>query len=490
MATTSSVSPLSSAWVQSMVNLTLSTERKPLTTLQSQRDTVEIRKGIYSDISSKVSTLRSSIESLRGDSNAFTKKTVAVNNPSTGDVATAALDGTSAVAGSYTLQVTKLAQAHQIASDKQNSIAAALNLSGTFTIKGVGAKDQDGNYTDITIQMDSGHTLNDIRAAINSKTYADDKQVQATIVDGRLVLTSESTGLASKIKLIDSSYDSGTPQANTGVLKGLGIEVDASGALTETVNGKLVDELQAAQDAQFSVNNISITRSSNKGLTDVVQGLSLDLLKENSSATISVGNDYSSMESQVKSLLDNANSLMKYLKQKMEPTESGKDDKGRPTYSPAAVGQDSSLLLLRQNVASGLLGKYEGAASGAPKYLADLGVSIDSNGLFTLSDSTKLQTALKSNLKGVKDLFDNVLVKLDDRLKDYSSGDNAVLSVRQKSLTDQSKQLTEQIGQYERRLKARETALTSHYSDLQAQIISLTYQYQSFQAGSTYSSSG
>lgn len=487
MATTSTVSPLSTAWVQSMVNLTLVNERKPLTTLQSQRDTVEVRKGIYSDIGSKVKALRSSIESLRGDSNAFTKKTVAVSNPSTGDVATAALNGTSAVAGNYTLQVSKLAQAHQIASDKQSSTSTSLNLSGMFTIKGVGAKDENGNYTDISIQVDSSHTLNDIRAAINSKTYADDKQVQATIVDGRLVLTSESTGLDSKIKLIDSSYNE---EANDGVLKGLGIEVDANGALTEMVNGKLVDELQAAQNAQFTVNNISISRSTNKGLTDVVQGLSLDLLKENSSVTISVGNNYSAMETQVKDLLDNANSLMKYLKQKMEPTETGKDDKGRATYSPAAVGQDSSLLMLRQNVASGLLGKYEGAATGAPKYLTDIGVSVGSDGLFTLSDSTKLQTALKSNLKGVKDLFDNVLAKLDNRLTEYVSGDNGVLSARQKSLSDQSKQLNEQISQYQSRLKARETALSSYYSDIQAQILNMTYQYQSFQAGSTYSSYG
>lgn len=486
MATISTVSPLSTSWVQSMVNLTLATERQPLTTLQSQRDTVEVRKGIYSDITSKVSALRSSIESLRGDSNAFIKKTVAVSNPSTGDVAAAALDGTSAVAGNYTLHVDKLAQAHQIASDKKGT-TAALNLSGTFTIKGVGAKDENGNYTDISIQVDSNHTLNDIRSTINSKTYADNKQVQATIVDGRLVLTSESTGLDSKIKLIDNSYSAG---ANTGVLKGLGIEVDESGELTETVDGKLVDQLQAAQNAQFTVNNISIIRSTNKGLTDVVQGLSLDLLKDDSSVTIKVGNDYSTMETQVKSLLDNANSLMKYLKQKMEPTETGKDDKGRATYTPAAVGQDSSLLLLRQNVASGLLGKYESAASGAPKYLTDIGVSVGSDGLFTLSDSTKLQTALKTNLKGVTDLFDNVLAKLDDRLEEYVTGDNAVLSARQKSLTDQSKQLSEQISQYERRLKARETALSSHYSDLQAQILNMTYQYQSFQAGSTYSSFG
>lgn len=594
----SGISPTSPQWVEQLVNQTMAYERQPLTKLESQRDTLNVKNAIYSDISSKITDLKSAIAALNtteyGVTDAFAAKALSVTNANPDvDVTSVSLDGTSAVSGVYDLTVTKLAQSHQIGSAQQSQTTEALGLSGTFVIGGAATASVSGstgsgnpvsgfgtaavrsgetqlgsgNYyvefrqnsdtsawefrvvdengeavrvddaTDADTATTSGwqdyssvknstfdtgrgltitfadsdptatqlfggtntasadytaqgasitvastDSLNDILSNINSATYAEGNEVQATIVDRRLVLTADRTGLSGAITLDDTS---GT------VLQDLGILSADGGGLGGTLATGA--ELRPAQNAQFTINGITgIERSKNTGLTDVIQGLSIDL-KAEGSATITVQKDTDGVVEDVKSMLEKVNDLMDYIQQKTEPVKGNDDTNGNPTYTAAPLGTDWSVRWMRQNIASKLLGEYSGALGDNPRYLVDVGVSVNDEGKFELSDSSKLTAALNDNFGAVQDLFDNVLGDLDTELDKYVTGEGSIINSTQDSISTELTDLNDRIDSYEERLQVKEDALRNQYAAVQSQLISMTYQFQSMQAfsiGGLYNSQG
>ncbi len=590
MSTLGSVSPTSAAWVDQLIQQTMAFERQPLVNLETKRDTLNIRNSIYNDITTKIETLQSSIESLVGTTygltNSFNTKSVSVvNDDPDVDVVNVSTSGSSAVPGTYDLTVTQLAQSHQIGSERQAHSDVALGYSGTFVIGGASARsltfidtgtnnpvsgfavnaaadavyegetqlgtgnyyielrqndasewqfrvvDENGdavrvdNVTDagtettsnwqsyssvkdstfdtgrglkitfadadpieqqlfgdidiasvgyeaqgISITVDSTDSLNDIRTAINDATFAEGNEVQATVVDNRLVLTGQRTGDTADIALSETA---GT------VLQELGI-LDAWGFV--------FNELRPAQNVKFNINGITgIERTKNTGLTDVVQGLSFDI-KEEGSATVTVAKDDDTVVEDVKTLIDNVNDVMKYLKAKTEATVSNDDEDGNPTYTAAPLGSDWNMRWLRTEIASDLLGEYSGALGDAPSYLYQLGITLDDDGLFTLEDESALTDALSDDFGAVQDLFSDLFGTLDDRLDKYVDGTDSIISYTKDGLDSEIDDLDDRIDSYEKRLEIRQEALRTQYSAVQSMLISMTYEYQSFQAfsGSMY----
>src|SRR5690606_18517127 len=145
--------------------------------------------------------------------------------------------GPSAAVGTYEVVVTKLAKAHRIASDDLEADPSDdLGLSGSFTINGK------------QVTISSGMSLNDIRDAINQAGAG----VRATVIGSTLVLESEESGADHAMELVDSAE---------GVLKSLGLLDDGD---------SVKHVLQEAQDAEFSINGVNLTRSSNT-ISDAVQ---------------------------------------------------------------------------------------------------------------------------------------------------------------------------------------------------------------------------
>ena len=184
---------------------------------------------------------------------------------------------------------------------------------------------------------------------------------------------------------------------------------------------------------------------------------------------------------------------MDYIKVKTEPSKGADNADGNPTYSQAPLGSDWSIRWLRQDISNQLLGEYTGALGNNPSYLTDVGISIDSDGKFTLSDTAKLTSALNSSFSAVQDLFDNTLANLNTELDKYNTGTGAIITNTKDNLSTQLTTLNDQISSYEDRLKVKEGALRNQYAAVQSQLISMTYQFQSMQAfsiGGNYNSFG
>lgn len=161
--------------------------------------------------------------------------------------------------------------------------------------------------------------------------------------------------------------------------------------------------LQQAQDARVSLGStagggspVVLTSASNQ-LTDLVGGLTIDLKAVTTSAvTITASLDKAAIKSNITGLLDKYNEVMRAIDKQ---------------FSYNAETKEAGILLGDQfllQLQTGLRARMQGAISGLPKslnMLRAIGIQTAANGLMSLVDSNKLNTALDANLEGVQKLF-------------------------------------------------------------------------------------
>lgn len=446
----SSGSIFNAAGIEQLIKESMQYRRQPLIRLQERRDTLEVNKGIYDDIKTKLEAVRSAISALTADSGTLNKFVAAVGGENAAGLGVTVGDSDKLSAAKYAVEVTHLAQADRYASTQFNN---APGLSGNLTINGQ------------TISVAAGDSLANIRDKINAVDFAgaDVEAVEASIVDNRLVLTSVNTGTAATIAVTD------------GVGLGFLDPADADG------NGVPDNHLQVAQNAQLKVNGLPVSRSSNSKLDDIVAGLIFNL-KETGSMTVTVAKDNSGTVSKFKSQLNAVNDLMSHLKLKTTAQAGEPDDNGNPTYTQAPLAHDKGMRSLRTEIAGDMLSIYGGAASGQPHSLADIGVTIGDDGKFKLSDESALTSALENNYEAVSDLLNDVLGRVENRVARYLDGSNAVISRTKSSIDKQLEALKSRIDSQDSLLQRQEEVLRKQFYGYQAQVFAMQYDLQSLQA--------
>ena len=436
-SSSSSTSSLTVNFLNSLITATIAAQRQPINTLKAQKDQLNINRAIYSDLKSKLTDINSIVGNLRSGENTIFDNKSATSSSSSNLTATAA---SSAVNGTYTISITDLAKAHRIRSDQQTSATEALNLSGTFTING----------KDITVETTD--SLQGIVNAINNTEYDEGKSVSASIVNNYLVIDAGTTGADNKIAASDTS---GTVFESLGVLDGADFKTT----------------LQDALDASFTVNGINVTRASNTGLDDVINGVTLNLLdKTENTVTLKVQSDYTSIRAKVSAFVSNLNSTLSYLGTKLRTTANPENK----TYTRGALAGDTIFSSLRMSLISTLRTHVTGSAEGDPEYLADIGITIGS-GLTISLDTSKLDSAIGSNLNGVIGLFDGVMDKFESLLKPFVTSNSA-----SNTLDLYKNSVNTKIGNIEKRVKIMETALNKKQEALVKQYSSLYIQNVEF----------
>ena len=275
MASTLGIDGLASGLKTSeLIAKMMEVEKRPLTLMQNKKTELQSKTDAWRDINSKLLTMRNSASVLKST---LTFKGRKATSSDSETISASSITG--AVAGSFKVEVLSLAQAHTITSNGQTSASSALNKSGLIKING---KDVSINETD---------SLNVIAEKINNTT---DIGVTAAVVQVgkdsyKLTLTSQKAGAANVINLEDD------PEKN--ILAGLG--------LTDPKN-----VVQSAQNAEFKVNGVFIERESNE-ISDVIQGVTLNLNKANpgKTVTINVDTDFDQIVSAVKSFVEQYNAV-------------------------------------------------------------------------------------------------------------------------------------------------------------------------------------
>jgi len=336
---------------------------RPLQQLQAREATIQKKQLSVHAVNALVLGLRNTLDALIAPSNVSDLQ-AASSNAAT---ATASITDSSAVQGSFNLNVTRLATAEVRSSAGFADPGAVPIGAGTLKLT-VGS----GATQSITITS-ANSSLNGVAKAINDAGLGVKALVVNTGAAGdpskpyKLVLTSAATGAA-----------------NT-------IAVDASGLDLNAISGSQALNLSstpdvAAQDALFTLNGLSLTSASNT--VTAVNGLSINLLAAGAS-TITVGPDTTGIKKNISGFVDAYNKIVSFINDQ-------RTTKGSP------LAGDSILRTVQEQLRKTLSGLT--TTAGKFTSLADIGIGRDADGKLTL-DNSKLDSALAGNLADVKALF-------------------------------------------------------------------------------------
>ncbi|MDY7573027.1 flagellar filament capping protein FliD [Actimicrobium sp. CCI2.3] len=380
----------SSLDVNSIVSQLIAIDSQPLTTLTKKQASFQAKLSAMGSVKSSLSSFQSAVSGLSNITK-FQAATV-----SSSDATVASASGSSiAVPGTYSLQVTSLAQAQKLVAPGQVTTNTAVG-SGTLTFDfGTisGGSSASGKYTGSsftsnaagvkTVTIDPGNnTLAGIRDAINGASIG----VTATILnDGgtspyRLVLTQTNSGVSNSMKIAVSG-DAG--------LSGL-LGQDPAGTQAMTEN-------QTAANALFSVDGIAVSKNSNT-VTDVLPGVTLNLLGKTAvgaSTSLTVARDTAAITASVTEFVSAFNKITETLN-----TVSAFDT---TTNTAAVLNGDSSIRAIQTQIRNVLNAPVAGGNS-AYSILSEIGVSLQKTGELTL-DSTKLTAAVKDHYADIAGLF-------------------------------------------------------------------------------------
>ena len=315
----------------------------------------------------------------------------------TSDATVATLTASGSKAGSTinsSLTVSTLASSHSLTGPSYNSANATVGAR-TLTINfgtwsadptaGGGQSFTSNGQDQIQVTASSSTTLVDLRDLINTAVTDSDndgqKDVNASIIfDGTnymLMLKSQS-GASYEMKVSDSN---------------------ASPAYAyDATDGAQLTQRVAGTDSAFTVDGISMTRSSNS-VDDLFDGFTLDLKKTSGTAIrVSSEVDLSSVQTLVEGYVGTYNEVMESLK------AMGANDQVDPENDGALIGDSTLREIMRElrEMSSTAIGGYDGG----PYYLSYLGVATERDGSLSF-DRTKLETQFKSKPETVRAFFTN-----------------------------------------------------------------------------------
>jgi len=348
--------------VQSLANNLVQAESAPQQALiQKKIDVSNASISGYGTLLSGVSALQSAFAALQ-DSSTISPATV--QSTDTASFLATSMPGVEAATGFHQVHVTAIAKAQSEISTSFVDRTSIINGGAAFTLTITPL-----NGTAKTLNLAANSKASDVVSAINSSGTG----VTASVVN--------TGGAQTPYKIVINSNV-------TGIAGGFSI-TDSSGALGLT-------NVTPAQDANLTVDGVSMSRSSNQ-ITDAIKGVSLTLFAENSSPTVlQVTRDNSALNSNIANLVKTYNELQKTMKtlgdsQSSDPVNGGK------------LANDSMLRQVQSMVRNMVTGDST-APGGKFKALRDIGVTLQVDGSLQ-TDSSKLQSALDNNLVDIVTMF-------------------------------------------------------------------------------------
>lgn len=424
MATISSTGVATGIDWNSLISAILQQEGQPVQRLQAQQTANNNRLSVLQKLQGDMNALSSSAATLGGT--AFDARTV-TSSDTTNTYVTATATG--AAVGSYDLQVSRVATAGKISPTLSGGLPTNLAVadplatpvfsgsSASFAIQGT-----DGVIRTLTLGS-SNNNLYGLRDAINALSTPDPNVpgskglgVTATVVNTgsganpyQLVLTSNTTGTGTTGGVVAlADVTSGGAVNSLGIAAGT---VDSMTAPTTISGGLTSSGANVAQDAQFSVNGVQLTRKTNT-VTDAVDGVTFNLKQGGQTGTTSltVGVDKSSITSSVQDVISKFNSLLS-------------DYKGAAATG-GALYNDSTTRSFISQIRSALTGAPAGLSATATfNSTASLGIKTNQDGTLSL-DTTAFQAALDKDPAAAKRIFANSGVSTSAAVAFYGSGSN------------------------------------------------------------------
>ncbi|MDP2110037.1 MAG: flagellar filament capping protein FliD [Thiobacillus sp.] len=437
--------------VPTLVRQLMAVERQPIDKLTAKIASYESKISSYGTLSSLVSSFQTATQSLNTN---LQKLAATPSDPS----ALSATAASTTMPGTYSVNVSQLAQSQNLVAAGQTSSTAPIGdgtattvtfdlgtISGGTLTNGIysGASFLSNGSGAVSITIDSSNnTLEGIRDAINAAALG----VTATLVnDGsgtpyRLALTSSSSGSSNSFKITTSGGDGAIDSL-------LGYDPAGTQNLTQTL---------AAQNAQLTVNGIAITSASNS-VSEAVQGVTLTLKNITATpASLTIARDTAAINTAASGFVEAYNALTSQIKSR---SAYGTGDTGG-----GVLAGDSTLRLIQDQ----MRGIFNTPPSGGTlTTLGQIGISFQQNGSLQL-DSSKFNSALAANFSDVKNLVSSptgIATRLEAWAKStLTSG--GLIDTRSQGLAKSVKNYNEDIEKLENRMVAIEKKYRIEYTNL------------------------
>jgi flagellar hook-associated protein 2 len=433
----------------SIITSLMSIEKLPQNRIVQQQTLETARRDDLTAIQSQLSALSGTIATLVSPGTWTTTQAITSSDP-----AHVTAVGAGVPTGGFEISVSHLARAAQMTQPPTSTITAAAT-GDQLTIQ-VGANAANA----FTVAVSAGDSLDTIAHAIN---VAGPTQVFASVVNSKLVISSQVTGAANTISV--TSTGGGTLATDLG--------------LTQTV---------APQDAHYTLDGGADQASASNVLTNIASGMTVTLLGVTSSpASITVsppGPNTTAVQAAIQSFVTTYNATVDMVSAKVNesrvvnPTTDADRAKGDLEGDPSLMSLLSRLRTSIGDLVSGQpssmntfaqAGLSTGAATGTGT-LNDASIQGD----LTL-DVTKLTSALTTQFSDVKSLFSNVTGSygsegLAQRMNDVLStfvGSGGVLGSEITSSNSTIASLGKQKTDWDVRLADKEAALRRTYTAME-----------------------
>lgn len=450
----------SSIDVQAVVSQLMEVERGPVNKLSRKSATYETQLSVLGTLKSSVSSFQTAVKDLKDTGSFQSFKTT-----SSAPTALTATAGSAASEGSYSVNITSLAQTQQLVAAGQASSTSAIGSGASTTLSfdfGTisGGTFDSGVYTGASFTSNGGgvqtvtidgtnNTLEGIRDAVNSA----DIGVKASIIND---------GGASPYRLVFSSDTSGVDNSISISVTG---DATISGLLSHDPAGSQnLTETLTAQNAEFTLNGVPITKSSNI-VTDVVEGVTLNLTGvTDAPANLTVSKDTAAINKAAETFISEYNSLMTELKQ-LSAYAGETGTAGSLAGDPAVRQMINELTTIIGGTVSG----------GEFATLTSVGITTKP-GIGLALDTTLLNSAIDNNLDDLANLFtsdEGFATKLDAWA---STSINVTLTSRTSNIRDAISNIADEIDIREVRLASLEKRYTAQFTNLNVVLANMSAQ--------------
>ena len=376
-----------------------------------EKDKLETENTIsaYGVIKNDISSFRDIVRSIQSsDASGFigsSSNTTVANFTTTGNTGTAAINSS--------LTIDTLANTHTLVSGTYSNTGATVG-SGSLTIDfGTWSTTSSSNDTftansnsSVTINTSSTTSLIQLRDAINNAT----DNAEATVMNngsGYIIVLKGLSGAENELRITPGAGSSSALSDNFAY-------TTSAKELTQTVDGV---------DASFTVDGISMTRSSNT-ISDLYNGYTLELESTTSSAIkISSSQDITTIESLLSDFVNSYNSVYSGISS-LTTVPLSSDSSAGP------LSGDSLARTIQRELRSFTTKSVEGYEDG-PYSLSLLGVSTNRDGSISLNPNT-LKNSFEANPTIVDAIFkdqlfsDNAEVEVTAVGKDSNPGSYAL----------------------------------------------------------------
>jgi flagellar hook-associated protein 2 len=404
--------------VSSIVSELMQVEDQPEVQLQSQQTTVHSQITALTGISTQLTALYSSENSLKDILGAFSQNTTGSSDAAI----VSASAGSSATAGTHSVTVSKLAT---ISSSYSGYISSGTSLGGQQIVVGYGPDSSNPLSSDTINIPSTDTTLQQVASYINAGKYGVTASAVTDAQGSRLVLVSKASG--------------------------------AVGNLTVTSPATSFNN-SAGVDAQLSVDGVPVDSASNT-VTGAIPGVTLSLgaADPNTPVLISVQPDTSQASQAIQTFVDAYNAVIGSINSQYTLNSSGQE---------GVLAGDSMLRFLQ----SSLLSLVTTSVSGAGQYvnLQSMGIEMQNDGTLQVN-STNLSKALSSNFSDVQTFFQSPKgwgVSAGTQLLQLTDPTLGPVAADINGLNQTNRSLTDQINDFEVRMATVKDQLTTQYDNL------------------------